>query len=80
MENPKIRENTNKLIKFIADKMISNELDNQSLVEVIQLCGRMLNMSTIPDYAKEHKMSYEGVKRYRPVQEIFGVKFVVDNL
>ncbi len=80
MENPKIRANTDKLLKFIADKMISNELDNQSLVEVIQLCGQMLNMATIPNYAKQHKMSYEGVKKYRPIQEIFGVRFVIDNL
>lgn len=48
MGNPKIRANTDKLLK--------------SLVEVIQLCGQMLNMATIPDYAKQHKMSYEGVK------------------
>lgn len=38
-----------------------------------------LNLMTISDYAKQHNMSYEGVKRFRKIQEIYGVKFVIDN-
>ena len=75
----KIRENTDKLLKFVSDKFLNNELDNQSLIELIQLSGDYLNMRTIADYAKQEKMSYEGVKRFRPTTEIFGVKFVIEN-
>lgn len=79
MENAKIRENTDKLIKFVAQKFESNELDNESLVELFKVMGTYLNLQTIPDYAKSNGMSYEGVKKCRNIQEIFGVRFVVDN-
>ena len=80
MENLKIRENTDKLVKFVADKFEAKELDNQALVELIQLSGRYLNLQTIADYARSQGMSYEGVKRGRHTEEIFGVKYVIDNL
>jgi hypothetical protein len=41
--------------------------------------GAYLNLQTISDYAKENNISYEGAKRFRRVEEIFGVKFVIDN-
>ena len=41
--------------------------------------GRYLNLETLPNYAVKHKMSYNGVKKHRHVQEIFKVKFVIDN-
>jgi len=79
MENVKIRENTDKLILFISAKFEAGELDNESLLELIKLAGDYLNMKTIPDYAKANSMSYEGVRKFRPVKEILGVRFVVDN-
>jgi len=48
-------------------------------VQLIELCGNYLNLSTIPDYAKANNLSYNGVKRHRIIKELFNVKFVVDN-
>lgn len=79
MEPDKIRQNTNKLLQFVSDKFMRNELDNDSLIELIQHSGSYLNLKTIPDYAKANKMSYEGVKKFRTIKEMFGVRFVVDN-
>jgi hypothetical protein len=79
MEKSKIQENTQKLIEFVGRKFEAGELDNQSLVELFKHCGMYLNFETIPGYAKRTKMSYEGVKRFRKIEEIFGVKFVIDN-
>lgn len=75
----KTQENTRKLIEFISRKFETGELDNTSLVEVFKANGRYLNLMTISDYAKHFNMSYEGVKKFRKVEEIYGVKFVIDN-
>lgn len=79
MENAKIRENTEKLKKFVSDKFMANELDNSSLVELIELAGVYLNLKTPADYARANNLSYQGVVKCRRVQNIFGVKFVIDN-
>jgi hypothetical protein len=75
----KTAENTKKLLSFVEKKFINDELDNDSLVQLIELCGRYLNLQTIPDYAKEHNMSYNGVKKCRQIINIFNTKFVIDN-
>lgn len=81
MENQdKIKENTDKLIRFVAQKFESGELDNQSLVELFKVMGMYLNLMTISNYAKTNGLSYEGVKKCRTIEKIFGVKFVIDNL
>lgn len=49
------------------------------MVQLIELCGNYLNLKTIPDYAKENNISYNGVKKYRNVIRIFNIKFVIDN-
>jgi hypothetical protein len=72
-------ENTNKLLKFVAEKFEKDELDNESLVQLIELCGNYLNLQTIPEYAKNNNLSYNGVKKFRNIVEIFKVKFVIDN-
>jgi len=74
-----INSNTQKLISFVATKFEAGELDNNSLVELFKSTGAYLNLKTISDYAKENNISYEGAKRFRRVEEIFGVKFVIDN-
>lgn len=79
MEQSKIQENTTKLIDFVSRKFKAGELDNNSLVELFKHTGIYLNLQTIPDYAKTHGMSYEGVKKGRRIEEIYGVKFVIDN-
>ncbi len=72
--------NGEKLEKFIYEKFDKNELSNEDLVQVIELCGLLLNIQTIPDYAKSNAMSYNGVKKNREINKIFNVKFVIDNL
>lgn len=79
MENAKIKENTDKLLSFVAHKFEANELDNASLVELIKLSGTYLNLMTIPDYAKANGLSYQGVKTCRHIERLFGAKFVIDN-
>jgi len=79
MEPSQIQSNTDKLIKFVSEKFEAGELDNSSLIEFIQLSGNYLNLMTISDYARENKLSYEGVKKCRHIKIIFGIKFVIDN-
>jgi hypothetical protein len=80
MESVKIQENTKKLIDFVCEKFEKGELNNESLVELFKRTGMYLNLQTISDYAKANGMSYEGVKKCRKIEEIYGVKFVIDNI
>lgn len=79
MQNTKIQENTTKIIDFVSRKFEARELNNNSLVELFKHMGRYLNLQTISDYSRDHNMSYEGVKKGRKIEEIFGIKFVIDN-
>jgi len=79
-EPDKIKENTDKLIEFVAKKYEAGELNNESLVELFKDIGRYLNLMTPSDYAKANGMSYPGVIKGRQIEEIFGVRFVIDNL
>jgi hypothetical protein len=72
-------ENTNKLLKFVAEKFENNEINNTSLVQLIELCGNYLNLETLPKYATRNNMSYNGVKKFRKVITLFGVKLVQEN-
>ena len=74
-----ITENTTKLLKFTAEKFEKGELNNDSLVQLIELCGNYLNIETMPNYAKKNNISYNGVKKHRDIVKIFNVKFVIDN-
>jgi len=69
----------NEIQNQIVNSVQNNELSNDNLVQIIELCGTFLNLQTIPKYAKEHNLSYNGVKKCREVKEILGVKFVIDN-
>lgn len=72
----KIEQDTlNKFNKFYLNNNISNEF----LVQLIELAGNYLNLMTISDYAKENKLSYNGVKNNRNIIIMFNVKFVIDN-
>ena len=64
-----------RLEKLIYTKGVSNEF----LIQIFELSGRYLNIQTISDYAKSSNMSYNGVKKFRNVKELFGVKFVIDS-
>jgi hypothetical protein len=69
----------NKLLNFIAEKFETDELNNNDLVQIIELCGLYLNLQTISDYAKQHNLSYNGVKNHRTIINIFKTKYVLDN-
>ena len=75
----KIRTNTSKLLTFVATKFENEELDNDSLVQLIELSGSYLNLATIPDYARMNNISYNGVKKFRTIKTLFNTKFVIDN-
>ena len=74
-----IVENTDKLLNFVSKKFESGELNNESLIQLIELCGSYLNLKTIPDYAKENNLSYNGTKKFRTIKILFNTKFVIDN-
>lgn len=69
----------NKIADHLTERIISDELSNDDMVQLIEHLGGYLNLKTIPDYAKENNMSYNGVKKFRETREIFNVKFVIDN-
>jgi hypothetical protein len=71
--------NFNKIADFFYESVSNDQLSNQDLVQLIELCGGFLNLKTIPDYAKANNLSYNGVKKHRKIQIIFNVKFVIDN-
>lgn len=73
------QQNTDKLTAFVSAKFEAGELDKDSLVQLIEHAGAYLNLSTIPVYAEQNKMSYNGVKKFRKIKNLFGVKFVIDN-
>ena len=52
---------------------------NEFLVQIIELSGSYLNLQTISDYAKDHNLSYNGVKNCRNIITLFNTKFVIDN-
>jgi hypothetical protein len=74
-----ITENTTKLLKFTSEKFEKGELNNDSLVQLIELAGNYLNIESIPNYAKQNNLSYNGVKKFRTIVELFNIKFVIDN-
>lgn len=63
----------------LSERIESNQLSNEDCVKIIEHIGSYLNLKTIPDYAKDNKISYNGVKKFRKVEKIFNVKFVIEN-
>lgn len=69
----------NKICDHLSSRIEKGELSNNDMVQIIEHVGSYLNIQTISNYAREQRISYNGVKKFRPVQEIFNVKFVIDN-
>jgi hypothetical protein len=80
MRSSTISSNGEKLITFLDSKMYDGDFTNNDLVQFIESVGKYLGLQTIPDYAKENKLSYNGVKKFRKIKTILNVKFVIDNL
>ncbi|TDD77127.1 hypothetical protein [Flavobacterium caseinilyticum] len=68
-----------KIKEHLSERIENGELNNDDMVQIIEHLGSYLNLKTIPDYAKENKRSYNGVKNHRTIRIIFNVKFVIDN-
>ena len=68
-----------KSLQKLGETIQSGKWTNAGLVQLIELCGDFLNIKTIPDYAKETGVSYNGVKKFRKIKTIFNVKFVIEN-
>ena len=77
--NPKIVANSQKIQVWLYHKMVAKELDNEAVLQLIELLMFYGGVRTIPDYSKQHRMSYNGVKNHRQIREINGVKYVIDN-
>jgi len=76
-----------KVISLVNDLHLNRDLffknkeiiGTKKILECFIELGNILNLKTIPDYAKENNMSYNGVKNNRKIIELFNVKFVIDN-
>jgi hypothetical protein len=67
------------LIQEVEKNIYEGKVSNTELVQLIELVGAYLNIQTIPQYAQQNGLSYNGVKKCRTVQKILNVKFVIDN-
>lgn len=76
-------ENNRIIVNYVEQKFLQGQIDNDCLVQLIELAGNYLNLRTIPEYAKENNISYNGAKKPnkfgRKVVRILNVKFVIDN-
>jgi hypothetical protein len=62
------------------DKSIFNgKWSNEGLIKLVQIIEPYLNAKTIPQYAKEYNMSFNGVKKCRTQVVLFSKKFIIDN-
>ena len=77
MERPIKSSNYKKLEYFIFDKFFIGELTKEDLVQLIELCGELLDLKTIQQYADKNGLSYNGVKKHRNIKVILQHKFVV---
>lgn len=75
----KLTEYESKSIDKLSESIQDGKFSNDGLVQLIQCAGAYLNLKTIPEYATDNKMSYNGVKKFRNVIEIFKTKFVIEN-
>lgn len=54
--------------------------DTGKMVQLIELLSHKLDLKTLSKYAKDNRLSYNGVKKCRSTIELGGVKFVVDGI
>ncbi len=64
------------VIDRIEQLTFEGELSDDCLVQIIELCGKYLNLETIPNAAKRTGKSYNGIKKTSKIIALFGVKFV----
>ena len=68
-----------KIEEYIYKSILSNELKEMDLVQLIERINTYTNLKTVSNYANDNNISYNGAKNNRKVIELFGVKFICDN-
>ena len=68
-----------KIEEYIYKSLQKEELNSVGLVQLIEQLNTYLNLKTIPKYAKDKGISYNGAKNHRQIIELFGCKFIADN-
>ena len=76
MINPVNKRHLDKLEKYVYEKICKDELD---VVQLFERLNVYANLKSISQYAKDNKLSYNGVKKHRKIIKLFGCKFVSDN-
>ena len=76
MINPVNKRHLDKLEKYVYEKICKDELD---VVQLFERLNVYVNLKSISQYAKDNKLSYNGVKKHRKIIKLFGCKFVADN-
>ena len=76
MENPVNKRHLDKIDEYVYNAIISDDLD---VVQIFERLNSYTNLKSISQYAKDNKLSYNGVKKHRKTITLFGCKFVADN-
>jgi len=79
MNEPRGPANINDIASDIINSLQKGTVKEDDLVQLIELCGGLLNLQTISDYARSKGISYNGAKHNRETRELFNVKFIIDN-
>lgn len=67
------------IINRIGELIVNGELQTEAQVKIIELINQFLDLKTIANYARDNKMSYNGVKNFRRLISINNVKFVIHD-
>jgi len=62
-------------IKAVTLDVLNQKPSVQELQNLVQLIAQELNLRTTSNFAKEHGLSFNGVKKHRPHILIDGIKF-----
>ena len=79
LNHMKLTEYEQNSLNKLGNSIHDGKWSTEGMVQLIELVGMYLNIKTIPKYAKENQMSYNGVKKFRTVKTIFNVKFVIND-
>ena len=76
MRNPVNKRHLDKWEEYVYKAICKDELD---VVQLFERLNVYANLKTISQYAKDNKLSYNGVKKHRETITLFDCKFVADN-
>ena len=84
MNTNQISPLSQKINSRISELVQKGELNNLDLISITNNICDFFNLKTYSDYARDEKISYNGVKTRLEAGkiesiELFGVKFIIDN-